>query len=283
MAIIGFVKKNNIFVPIMSKYIKNIQLIALSIFMIGGVFGQQEPLVLEGAYNGKNIFVKNPYRSEKVGFCVSKVTVNGQVTTDEINSASFEIDLGIYQFLLGDKVEIKIFHDAGCTPKVINPQVLEPKSTFVVEDINVTDDKTLTWTTVKESGKLTFVIEQYKWNGWVKVGEVEGVGSPTPQQYKFKVETHSGENKFRVYQKDYTDKKRVSREVTYNSNAPKVTFYPKKVRENIVFSASTIFEVYDTYGNMVKKGAGDVLDCSSFKKGFYYLKFDNEVGTFNKK
>jgi len=267
----------------MSKHIKNIQLVAISIFMFVGLFGQQAPLVIEGAYNGKNIFVKNPYRSEKVGFCVSKVTVNGEVTTDEINSASFEIDLSIHQLLLGDKVEIKIYHDAGCTPKVINPQVLEPKSTYVIEDINVSDDKTLSWTTVKETGKLTFVIEQYKWNGWVKVGEVEGVGSPTAQQYKFKVETHSGENKFRVYQIDYTNKKRVSREVIYNSNAPKVTFYPVKVRKDIVFSASTIFEVYDTYGNIVKKGAGDVLDCSSFKKGFYYLKFDNEVGTFNKK
>jgi hypothetical protein len=267
----------------MNLYIKNTFLVAISIILLGSLFAQQTPLVVEGSYQGKNIFVKNPYRNEKVGFCVSKVTVNGNVTTDEINSASFEIDLSLYQFLLGEKVEVKIFHDQACTPKVINPQVLEPKSTFAVQDINVSDDKTLSWTSTQESGKLTYIVEQFKWNGWVKVGEVEGNGNPTVQNYKFKVETHSGENKFRIYQTDYTKKKRVSKEVVYNSNSPKITFYPKKVRKDIVFSGKTTFEIYDTYGNIVKKGAGETLDCSTLKKGFYYLKFDNEVGTFNKK
>lgn len=267
----------------MNKYIKNIYLAIFSIMFLGGLFAQQAPLVVSGSYQGKNIFVKNPYRNEKVGFCVSKVTVNGEVTTDEINSASFEIDLSLHQFLLGEKIEVKIFHSKGCLPKVVNPQVLEPVSTYIVEDINVNDEKTLSWSTTKESGKLTFVVEQYKWDGWVKVGEVKGNGNASIQSYKFKIETHSGENKFRVYQKDYTGKKRVSKEVVYNSSSPKVTFYPKKVRKDIVFSTQTTFEVYDTYGNIVKKGAGELLDCSTLKKGFYYLKFDNEVGTFNKK
>lgn len=53
------------------------------------------------------------------------------------------------------------------------------KSTFVVADggISCTPDGTLTWTTTGESGKLTFTIEQYRWNKWVAIGEVDGLGT----------------------------------------------------------------------------------------------------------
>lgn len=244
---------------------------------------QQTLLVVEGTYQGKEVYVNNPQRSEKVGYCVSKVTVNGEVTTDEINSASFIIDLNNYQFLIGDKVEIKIYHAKGCKPKVMNPEALLPKSTFLIEEIDIDDEKVLNWKTTGETGKLSFIIEQYKWGEWVKVGEVKGNGTPSIQSYKFKVTTHSGENKFRVYQKDYTGKKKTSKVVTYNSQDPAVTFYPKKVRKDIVFSRTTFYEVLDKYGNLVKKGVGTNLDCSSLKKGFYYLKYDNTSQTFNKK
>lgn len=253
------------------------------LFFTGLSYSQQEVVVLEGTYQGKDLYVRNPDRAEKVGRCVSKVTVNGEVTTDEINSSSFVIDLSLFQFLIGDKVEVKIYHADGCAPKVTNPEALEPKSTYVVQEINIDDDETLSWQTTNETGKLTFVIEQFKWGSWVKVGEVEGNGNPSVQSYKFKVKTHSGENKFRVYQKDYTGKKRVSEEVTYNSTKEKITFYPKKVRNDIIFSGETSYEVVDHYGNLVKKGSGNKVDCSSLKKGFYYLKYDNTSETFNKK
>lgn len=265
------------------KKVKIYSFLVMLLLSVVSVNAQQSVVVLEGTYQGKDLYVRNPDRSEKVGRCVSKVTVNGEVTTDEINSSSFIIDLSLYQFLIGDKVEIKIYHAKGCTPKVSNPEALQPKSTYVVEEINVDDDETLTWQTTGETGKLTFIIEQFKWGEWVKVGEVQGNGTPSVQSYKFKVKTHSGENKFRVYQKDYTGKKRVSNVVTYNSRKEKITFYPKKVRKDIIFSSETSFEVVDHYGNLVKKGSGTKVDCSSLKKGFYYLKYDNATETFNKK
>lgn len=274
--------KNNIFTTAMSKTHTYFLLFSL-LFVFSINYAQQQVVVVEGTYQGKDVYVRNPDRKEGVGRCVSKVTVNGEVTTDEINSSSFIIDLSLYQFLIGDKVEIKIYHAKGCKPKISNPESLKPRSTYVVEEINVDDEETLTWETTGETGKLTFVIEQFKWNEWVKVGEVEGIGTPSVHSYKFKVKTHSGENKFRVYQKDYRGKKRVSRIVTYNSSKSKITFYPKKVRKDIIFSGITSFEVIDHYGNLVKKGSGTKVDCSNLKKGFYYLKFDNTSETFNKK
>jgi len=276
-------KKQYFYTCFMIKGLKYILLI--SAFQLTGitVFSQQVPLTLSGTYQERPVFVKNPYRSEKVGFCVSKVTVNGNVTTDEINSSSFEIDLSLYSFVIGDPVEIIIYHDKNCKPKVINPEALTPKSTYTVGEIAVDGDQNLVWTTTGEKGKLDFVVEQYKWGEWVEVGRVMGEGKESQQRYKFKIVPHSGENKYRVSQKDYTGKVRPSKEVIYRSDKEKVTFYPKKVRKDIVFSNETSYKILDRFGNTVVKGRSAKIDCTDLKKGFYYLSFDNETATFNKK
>src|ERR1700741_1848779 len=129
-------------------------------------------IILEGNYQGKNLYIQNPFGSNGVGFCVSEVKVNGNITTDEINSSAFEIDMKPHKLNIGDKVEIKIFHKEDCKPKVLNAEVLKPKSTYEVISMNVDKDGTFTWSTKSETGKLAFAVEQFRWNKWVKVGEV---------------------------------------------------------------------------------------------------------------
>ena len=67
-------------------------------------------IVLEGNYQGKNLYIQNPFAGSGVGFCVQEVRVNGNVTTDEIASSAFEIDFRNLQLKVGDKVEVKITH-----------------------------------------------------------------------------------------------------------------------------------------------------------------------------
>ncbi|MBK6524599.1 MAG: VOC family protein [Crocinitomicaceae bacterium] len=122
----------------------------------------------------------------------------------------------------------------GCKPKILNPEVLLPKSTFVVADgeISCAPDGTLSWTTTGESGKLTFTIEQYRWNKWVAIGEVDGLGTEGPNKYTFKVSPHSGENKVRVVQTDHTGRKRPS---------PETTFTNTSIKEPSIFPVKTSF------------------------------------------
>ena len=241
-------------------------------------------IILEGNYQGKNLYVQNPFAGSGVGFCVQKVEVNGQVTTDEINSSAFEIDFNNYQFKIGDKISVKITHKDDCKPKVLNPEVLKPKSTFEVITMKLEGDGTLKWNTKNETGKLPFVIEQYRWNKWVKVGEVDGKGIGDNNDYIFKITTlHSGENQVRVKQVDYTSQPRYSRPVKFVSTIPEVTFVPVKVTKEITFSAETLYEIYDQYGNVVKKGFGKVVDCGNLAKGVYYLNYDNKTQDFLKK
>ncbi len=179
---------------------------------------------------------------------------------------------------------MKITHKDDCKPKVLNPEVLKPKSTYEVTNMKLDADGTLKWTTKNETGKLPFVIEQYRWNKWVKVGETDGKGIGDNNEYVFKVTTlHSGENQIRLKQVDYTSQPRYSKPVKFVSTMPEVTFAPAKVSKDITFSAETLYEIYDQYGNVVKKGFGKSVDCGNLAKGIYYLNYDNKTAEFIKK
>ncbi|MCU4155275.1 hypothetical protein J1N10_04770 [Carboxylicivirga sp. A043] len=237
---------------------------------------------LKGTFQGENLYVKNPFAASGVGFCVYEVTVNGQTTTDEINSSAFEIDLGVYQFVIGEALIVGIKYKDGCEPKVLNPEVLNPRATFEITSINVDNDE-LSWETSKESGALPFVVEQYRWNKWVKVGEVEGKGSIQSNNYSVTVRKHSGENKFRIKQIDYRNKPRYSDEVKSISTKAEVTFGPNKVDDKITFSSPTLYEIYDEYGGIVFKGYGAEVNVAGIEKGRYYINYDNKMERFTKK
>jgi hypothetical protein len=117
------------------------------------------------------------------------------------------------------------------------------------------------------------------------VGEVMGKGKPGEHTYEFQVTPHSGHNTFRVRQTDMTKRSRFSESVRHTDlRVPQVTFSPTKPRDEIVFSSKTLYEIYDQYGNIVKRGYADRIDVSTLKKDLYYLNYDNRMGeTFIKR
>lgn len=253
-------------------------------------FGQGGVIILEGNYQGKNLYIQNPFGNGGIGFCVTEVLVNGNVTVDETQSSAFEIDFKPHNLKIGDKVEVKIKHKADCKPKVLNPEVLKPKSTFDIVDIKLASDGTLQWSTKNETGKLAYVIEQFRWNKWVKVGELDGAGTPSQNNYTFKVALHSGKNQVRVKQTDYSNQPRASRPAETTAPACEVEFSPQKASTTINFNCvdnkkavETMYEIYDQYGNIVKRGFGDKVDVSNLPKGGYFLNYDNKMGEFVKK
>ena len=240
----------------------------------------QAALSVEGTYQGKNLYVQNPMDDEGFGYCATKVTVNGDIMPGGTSKPAFEIDFSLFNIEIGEPVFIVIEHNDGCKPKILNPEVLLPRSTFTVEEMSVTPDGVLKWKTTGEQGKLPFFIEQYRWNKWVTVGEVEGKGSGGENSYETKVTPHSGENTLRIVQVDHSGTKRPSEEVKFTSTVPKVTKTPAKVKNEIKFLANgkeveTRYEIYDAYGNIVKKGVGSKVNCSNLLRGVYYINFDN--------
>lgn len=257
-------------------------ILSLVLITISSVAAHAGEMVLKGTFQGENLYVRNPFASSGVGFCIYEVTVNGMTTTDEINSSAFEIDLSVYNFTIGDQITINIRYKEECTPKVLNPEVLNPRVAAKIDAVEVKDD-VINFTTSGESGSLPFIIEQYRWNKWVKVGEIQGKGSNNSNAYSTDVRTHSGENKFRVKQVDYRNKPRYSQEAKTVTTKAEVTFSPNKVDDRITFSAPTLYEIYDEYGGIVFKGYGAEVNVAGIEKGRYYINYDNKMERFTKK
>lgn len=240
-------------------------------------------LIVEGKFQNKNIYIQNSFGGNGVGFCATEIKVNGKITTDEVNSSAFEIDLAAMNIKPGQKVVIEISHKSDCTPVVLNPEVLKPRPTFEVVSMNINSSGVLKWTAKNESGSLPYVVEQFKWNKWVYVGEVQGVGSAENHDYSFQVSTHSGENKFRVKQVGLGSTPKLSSAVILNSSIDKPSFMITKDNKAIQYTNETAFEIYDAFGSIVKKGFGKEVNIENLTKGKYYLCYDNQVTEFDKK
>lgn len=258
------------------------------LFLCGSTFallGQDKILVIEGTYMGKNLYVQN---TSTIGYCVTSVEVNGKETTDETNSSAFEIDFKPCQLKLGDKIEVRIHYKNDCLPNILNTEVIKPLSTFTVTEIKASPDGTIQWTSVGELGALVYQVEQLRWKKWVKVGEVMGLGTSQPHQYTFKTQPHSGINVYRVQQTDHTGKANASPAAECNSHLPQVVF---KIDENGVIrftvrnkniATETLFEIYDQYGQLLKRGYGTAVDVSDLPKGVYYINYDNKAESFKR-
>jgi hypothetical protein len=239
---------------------------------------------LHGIFQGENIYVMNPFANDNVGFCISRVVVNDQVTTDEINSSAFEIDLSVYEFQIGEKIHISIEHSDNCVPKVLNPEVLKPKSTYKITAMRVDrNTEELTWSTANEKGRLPFYVEQFRWNKWIRLGSLEGKGTSGANSYSFKVLVHSGLNKYRVRQRDFTGKDNTSRPAPYRSQKQPVTYEPSKPSDKITFSSETLYEIYDMYGVRKLKGYGKEVNVKDLPQGEYFLNFDAQTEIIKKK
>ncbi len=259
---------------------KQVRLITLTLLLGFCGIANAGVIVLEGNYMGKNIFVKNPFGGAGVGFCVFEVTINGKLSPDEVNQSAFEIDFANQGLRIGDKLIVNIKHKDDCAPEVLNPEVLKPKSTFNNSKASVSREGVFGWTVDNENGKLDYIIEQFRWNKWVKVGEVSGNGTPGVHNYEFKITPHSGENKFRGKQVDYTGKPRYTKMSKYTSSSPEITLGGDKFKGSINFKGgATMFELYDRYGTIVKRGYGQTVDIMGLQKGTYYISFDNDTKT----
>ena len=261
-------------------------LFTISLICFNGI-AQEEKLSLIGYYQGVNLLISNPAQNDGFGYCIYKVTVNGEILPATTQKNIFEIDFNLFNIKKEDPVFIVLEHTSGCTPKFLNPESLKSKSTFKCNNINVNQNGIIEWETIGESGKLDFVIEQYRWDKWVEEGKVLGKGLSGPNKYKFKLNLHSGMNRIRIAQYDNTNTGRFSNEVYVESNVKEVFLSTSMVKDSVRFltgkeNVKSKFVIHDAYGNLLKVGVGETVDCSNLVNGVYYMSFDNKTEKFFK-
>ena len=242
-----------------------------------------QELKISGNYLGKNLYILNPSTDVANVFCVDQVLVNGKVTTDEINANSFEIDFSAISIEIGAAVEVVIKHKANCTPKVINPEVLKQQGSFTFASAKFDKTGKIIWTIKGTAGDGLFIIEQFKWQKWVDVGDASATEATANGIFSFSPKPHSGSNIFRVRKADSKGLQVFSKEVKLISKIPEVTLINPKVSNELSFSAETAYEIYDDKGNFMLDGTAQKVDVTNLVKGKYWVNFDNKSENFTKK
>ncbi len=258
---------------------KQFLLIFLIIFSLKG-FSQQ--IELDGQYNGENLYVMSSSNNDGA-LCITNITVNGKETDDNFNSSSFEIDLSQLELEIGTPVNIIVFHKAGCIPKIINPEAIKFRNNFTLKMIDISRKGVLYWSIEGDAGEEPFNIEQYRWNKWVKVGEVRRQDSIAFNKYSYKIQPLYGENHFRICQIDKYGNKSCSPEEKYRTVVKEIFLLADKVGDELEFTSETLYEIYTEEGEFLKSGTASEVDVSELPKGNYWVNYDNKTELFVKK
>jgi hypothetical protein len=231
-------------------------------------------IIHEGHYYGENIYVQNPFAGNGEGCCVTKVEVNGEVSDCSITAGAFEIDLAKLDLKHEDPFTIKITHKTDCQPKFLNPINNGPRHTVQFSGVKIKQN-ILFWTAEEVKTDSCFYIEQYRWNRWIVVGQVD----TTTSNVSVVNHLHSGENKFRIKQFHKSDRPTTSNSVTVMTDTEKITFDKKYNNFNrIDFTRETPYQLYNTDGEIVIEGDSNQIDLFELPNGTYYLNFDSTTG-----
>jgi len=239
------------------------------------VIAQKSVFQFEGTYKGDNVFIQNPLSDSLSDYCTISIEVNDTKILTGFEMSAYEIRLDTLKLKIDDPVLVSIYHWSDCTPKIIN-SLSNPRPTFEIRTISIDKTGLLKWTTQKENGKLTYTIQQFIWNKWITVGEMVGKGKMTLNEYDTTLILHSGINKFRVKQQDANGKNYLSKTVEVDSEIKPTKLKSFTFSKIIDFGILTHYEIYDSQGNLLKKGTAQTIDATDFKKGQYYLNFDNQ-------
>jgi len=241
-------------------------------------------LVLQGVYQGNDVFVRNPYSRETNDFCTQEVYVNDNLVFDNPMVSAFKITLS--HLSIGDLVVIRIKHRDSCSPEIVNAHVLQPSGEFRILSYQA-NNNSLNWYTTGELPGGSFSIEQLqvidKQPEWVKINEIPGKGDAKQNGYSVSPKHFMGENKYRIVYTDRQGKKYSTMDIAYTSTQDPVTFYPKSVTTKLTLSREVPYRITDRYGKLVKEGIGSIIFLQDLKPGEYFLEIENRTEKFVKK
>ena len=244
------------------------------------MMAQDTEYTVTGEYHGKNIYVQNPLSNDKINFCTSAVYLNERLINTSPKTSAFEIRLSHLE--IGEPVFIKITHKEGCTPKIINPQVIRSKSKFQFLRVHA-DELSVHWSTVGELPYGKFFLEHYRNRKWINIETITGKGSFEANQYDLTPMHHTGDNKYRIKYVQNNGKIFFSPVFDYFHDVEPISFFPTMVVDKITLSRATDYAVVDSYGNQITRGRGKEIELNNLKAGLYFLYVDNREEKFVKK
>ncbi|GAB4248884.1 MAG: hypothetical protein Tsb0034_28240 [Ekhidna sp.] len=244
----------------------------------------QKETYLAGVFQGKTLFVQNPFNKEKKEFCVEEIRINEKKLDINYRLSALKVDFDGYD--LFTPVKIRVVHrDTLCQSIIINPEAILFHTIFRFESVALSDSA-LVWYTKGERGVGEFVVEKL-YNGiWIDKENIKATGRYEGQQYTYYPNLEEGANKYRI-RYNFPTGSRIgylySMEVDFDFYPEPVEFSPKSAKTHLYFSRSTHFEIYDDGQKLVLEGQGKEVDVRVLRRGRYVIYFNgDDPGTFVK-
>ncbi len=250
------------------------------VFISLSSIAQFDTLYHEGKYFNVNVYVFNPDVNGE--YSIQEIIVNEDTVRDDLATNGIEIDFTPLELKEEAEIDIKIIYVRGYLPTIVNPEALNGQQVFRFSRPKMVKGK-LQWRVSGDLSDYPIVIEEYKWNEWRVVGEVDPLDTVKNRLYQYELKVHSGTNRIRLYTTNVQGQKIVSKELRYHTRLIAVNLESTRVKEEIVFSAETDYEIYDSEGKMIKSGTERYVDVKDLIKGEYWLNFDNQTIKIKKK
>lgn len=239
---------------------------------------------LAGVYQGKTLFIQNPFDKNDRKFCIERIFINENELNINYRVSALKIDFSGYD--LFTPIKIRLVHkDTLCIPTIINPEAVLFHTIFRFVDVSLTDSA-LVWNTKGESGVGEFEIEKL-YNGiWVDQELRPAIGRYEGAEYTYYPNMEEGANKYRI-RYNFPPGSRVkylySREVDFDHYPEPVEFTPKSAKTKLYLSRSTHYEIYNAGRKLVLEGQGKTIDVTVLRQGQYVIYFNGkDPGTFIK-
>jgi len=251
------------------------------------VFSQDSKVVqtnLAGVYQGKTLFIQNPYNRSSKTFCVEQILINSEPIILNYKMSALKLDFD--GFDLFTPVNITVVHaDTICSPIIINSEAVLFHTIFRFSSLSLSDSA-LTWTTKGERGVGRFSIEKLENGFWNEKELVEAAGTYERASYSYLPLLEDGANQYRIKYKFPSGSRAnylYSTQIDYNHYPEPVEFKPASAKTRLYLSRMTPYEIYNDGSELVLKGQGQEIDVTVLRQGRYVIYFNGkDPGTFVK-
>ena len=239
-----------------------------------------DELVWKGIYQGKDVYVQNPYSRQEKAFCTLSVFVNESEVLSNPAASAFSIPLS--HLTVGDVVVIKIHYREGCAPRIVNPDAIKPVGDF--KFLNVRAGKnSVSWLAQGELPGSNYTIERKASDdNWESVNRVQG-DKGGKAVYTVPIKHVGGENIYRLKYEGTGISGLYSETFSYTFEETPITFYPSEATTKIYLSEETEYLITDTDGKKYKRGKGRIITIHNLEPGEYFLNYQDRSERFVKK
>ncbi|MFT7238726.1 MAG: hypothetical protein ACI93L_002818 [Cyclobacteriaceae bacterium] len=236
---------------------------------------------ITGVYQGRTLFLQNPYDQDTQSYCVENIFVNERPVNFNPRQSAIKIDfkgVDIYS-----PVYLRFIHKDKCAPLVINPDAIAYHNSFGFQKIDLMDTL-LSWESQGEKETSYYIVEKIEMGLWTEQDTIDAKGVFGGAEYEYRPILSHGPNKFRIKYIFPSGEYLNSRDIDMHFYPDEVTFRPTATDSKLFLSRGAEYKIYDGGGKLVMTGRGVEIDVTSLPSGEYVVYFDEEYpGVFRKK